>query len=129
MRISAWHKQPRLFTAAQMQQADLRAEGSGTPLYGLMRRAGGAVAREAPERFSHVSEWHVLCGPGNNGGDGWVTALELLRHGQPACVWELNAGRQLPAPARSEEHTSELQSRGHLVCRLLLEKNKRTTSE
>src|SRR5690625_6947369 len=28
-----------------------------------------------------------------------------------------------PAPHRSEEHTSELQSRGHLVCRLLLEKN------
>src|SRR5207253_9467480 len=27
-----------------------------------------------------------------------------------------------PAPERSEEHTSELQSRGHLVCRLLLEK-------
>src|SRR5690625_6968932 len=30
------------------------------------------------------------------------------------------------APARSEEHTSELQSRGHLVCRLLLEKKKNT---
>src|SRR5690625_6717829 len=29
---------------------------------------------------------------------------------------------------RSEEHTSELQSRGHLVCRLLLEKKKRTRS-
>src|SRR5437870_467694 len=29
---------------------------------------------------------------------------------------------------RSEEHTSELQSRGHLVCRLLLEKKKRTTT-
>src|SRR5215510_15479817 len=29
-------------------------------------------------------------------------------------------------PGRSEEHTSELQSRGHLVCRLLLEKKKRT---
>src|SRR5207253_10558647 len=29
------------------------------------------------------------------------------------------------APGRSEEHTSELQSRGHLVCRLLLEKKKR----
>src|SRR5439155_14907308 len=28
------------------------------------------------------------------------------------------------APSRSEEHTSELQSRGHLVCRLLLEKKK-----
>src|SRR2546422_4510274 len=31
--------------------------------------------------------------------------------------------------ARSEEHTSELQSRLHLVCRLLLEKKKRTTTE
>src|SRR5207253_8477884 len=30
--------------------------------------------------------------------------------------------RQISATARSEEHTSELQSRGHLVCRLLLEK-------
>src|SRR5690554_3846351 len=30
-----------------------------------------------------------------------------------------------PAPARSEEHTSELQSRPHLVCRLLLEKKKK----
>src|SRR5690625_5341571 len=32
-------------------------------------------------------------------------------------------------PVRSEEHTSELQSRGHLVCRLLLEKKKKTPSE
>src|SRR5207253_3548596 len=31
--------------------------------------------------------------------------------------------------ARSEEHTSELQSRGHLVCRLLLEKKKRTPTD
>src|SRR5690625_625665 len=30
----------------------------------------------------------------------------------------------ITAPSRSEEHTSELQSRGHLVCRLLLEKKK-----
>src|SRR2546422_3132243 len=34
-------------------------------------------------------------------------------------------GRQLPRLARSEEHTSELQSRLHLVCRLLLEKKKK----
>src|SRR5689334_23780998 len=32
------------------------------------------------------------------------------------------------APARSEEHTSELQSQFHLVCRLLLEKKKRTNT-
>src|SRR5207253_4795919 len=33
-------------------------------------------------------------------------------------------GNDRQAPLRSEEHTSELQSRGHLVCRLLLEKKK-----
>src|SRR2546421_6282330 len=33
-----------------------------------------------------------------------------------------------PRPARSEEHTSELQSRSDLVCRLLLEKKKKTTT-
>src|SRR2546429_2534935 len=35
------------------------------------------------------------------------------------------ASRTRPAPSRSEEHTSELQSRLHLVCRLLLEKKKK----
>src|SRR5207253_10665514 len=35
--------------------------------------------------------------------------------------------RAHPRLRRSEEHTSELQSRGHLVCRLLLEKKKRST--
>src|SRR2546429_5227335 len=35
-----------------------------------------------------------------------------------------DAGQRDPAPVRSEEHTSELQSRLHLVCRLLLEKKK-----
>src|SRR5439155_11120902 len=34
-------------------------------------------------------------------------------------------GRRTPGSWRSEEHTSELQSRGHLVCRLLLEKKKK----
>src|SRR3989442_7257745 len=36
--------------------------------------------------------------------------------------------RETATPVRSEEHTSELQSRPHLVCRLLLEKKKTTRS-
>src|SRR2546422_6774125 len=55
---------------------------------------------------------------------------------RPPCVWRSprrRAARRLPvsgggAGTRSEEHTSELQSRLHLVCRLLLEKKKETTS-
>src|SRR2546429_6253792 len=41
-------------------------------------------------------------------------------------VGNVNAVQILPIEHRSEEHTSELQSRLHLVCRLLLEKKKRT---
>src|SRR5690625_6545731 len=53
--------------------------------------------------------------------------------GEPARV-ERRSARRLGGPGadhvprRSEEHTSELQSRGHLVCRLLLEKKKNKTS-
>src|SRR5689334_24805440 len=40
-------------------------------------------------------------------------------------AWLLKPGESVPAPSgRSEEHTSELQSQFHLVCRLLLEKKK-----
>src|SRR2546422_1722325 len=41
---------------------------------------------------------------------------------------QANAVVRIMADARSEEHTSELQSRLHLVCRLLLEKKKNTTT-
>src|SRR2546422_1915138 len=47
--------------------------------------------------------------------------------GAPRPAWGPR-GRPPPAPERSEEHTSELQSRLHLVCRLLLEKKKKKRS-
>src|SRR5437870_11537299 len=51
----------------------------------------------------------------------------LDRSGIPLCAHGLHA-LDLLALERSEEHTSELQSRGHLVCRLLLEKKKKILS-
>src|SRR5256884_5949036 len=63
-------------------------------------------------------EFFALMGPS---GSGKTTLLNLI-----AGIDRPDAG----SVARSEEHTSELQSRLHLVCRLLLEKkNKRTASE
>src|SRR5207253_6504004 len=58
------------------------------------------------------SELQALAGPsaGPNGGQIYIDGF---------------TGGQLPPKSRSEEHTSELQSRGHLVCRLLLEKKKK----
>src|SRR5690348_18188677 len=62
----------------------------------------------------------VLCGKGNNGGDGMVIARQLYTRSRPAALHVV-----LLAAPRSEEHTSELQSPVHLVCRLLLEKKKK----
>src|SRR2546429_6250782 len=53
------------------------------------------------------------------------SALYSNRRRIVACVACLGGSGASP-PARSEEHTSELQSRLHLVCRLLLEKKKKT---
>src|SRR5215510_8282398 len=47
---------------------------------------------------------------------------DLLSRGGPLDAEERRAIERHPEVGRSEEHTSELQSRGHLVCRLLLEK-------
>src|SRR5690554_7252758 len=52
------------------------------------------------------------------GRDQWLQPL--LDQASPDCVPEI---------MRSEEHTSELQSRPHLVCRLLLEKKKKKTKK
>src|SRR5689334_24846255 len=64
----------------------------------------------------------------------WSPSAYLLPIGIGAAIWRLARGERptqffLPAlmllAARSEEHTSELQSQFHLVCRLLLEKKNR----
>src|SRR2546422_3104559 len=52
-------------------------------------------------------------------------AAASSRSQRPADVAHAEIVRQLGKPLRSEEHTSELQSRLHLVCRLLLEKKKK----
>src|SRR5690606_41254851 len=59
-----------------------------------------------------------------------LAALDRRRRASPqgaglGCLRRLHVGGR-PAHARSEEHTSELQSRENLVCRLLLEKKKST---
>src|SRR5262245_24098167 len=48
----------------------------------LMQRAGAAAARQIAQRLGMTSKTvAVICGGGNNGGDGYVCALELARRG------------------------------------------------
>src|SRR3712207_7517024 len=60
-------------------------------------------------------------------GDGPAVA-EVVFVGEAPGASEDKAGRPFVGSARSEEHTSELQSRQYLVCRLLLEKKKNTVN-
>ncbi|MFT0892589.1 NAD(P)H-hydrate dehydratase [Pseudochelatococcus sp. G4_1912] len=74
-----------LLTTSQMREADSRTIIAGTSGYTLMQRAGHAVAEWAA-RQAHASAQKdgvivVLCGPGNNGGDGFVAARVLAAKG------------------------------------------------
>ncbi|MEP0235422.1 NAD(P)H-hydrate dehydratase [Roseibium sp.] len=70
-----------LLTSAQMGQADRMAIASGTPGIVLMERAGGHVARVASEMCPPQGRIAIVCGPGNNGSDGFVAARHLHQAG------------------------------------------------
>jgi NAD(P)H-hydrate epimerase len=68
-----------VLTAAEMREADRRTiEEVGLPGAVLMENAGTAVARAVRERFPAARRPLILCGRGNNGGDGFVVARRLL---------------------------------------------------
>ncbi|MGQ0559581.1 MAG: NAD(P)H-hydrate dehydratase [Sphingosinicella sp.] len=65
-----------ILTAAEMRAAEAEAIAAGTPVESLMERAGLAAAR-AIRAYAGPMPALVLCGPGNNGGDGYVIARAL----------------------------------------------------
>ena len=69
-----------ILTAAEMRAAEEKAMAAGISVDALMERAGAAIA-EAVWRVAGGSEILVLCGPGNNGGDGYVAARLLKQRG------------------------------------------------
>jgi len=69
-----------VLTVEQMYAADRYAAAHGTSSLALMERAGIAVADEICKRWTPRA-CAVLCGPGNNGGDGYVVARHLAERG------------------------------------------------
>ncbi|MEX1008917.1 MAG: NAD(P)H-hydrate dehydratase [Acidimicrobiia bacterium] len=83
-----------VLTPEAMGRADQRTIEGGTPVAVLMERAGRAVAWEARRvaRGCYGRRAVVVCGKGNNGGDGLITAATLESWGMRAHVVELAAG-------------------------------------
>lgn len=98
----------RIHTVAEIAAADQAAIAAGTPGSELMERAGAAVVEAIVERFS-VRPVTVLCGPGNNGGDGYVVARLLKARGWPVEV------RALVPPETPDAQTAAAHWDGGLV--------------
>jgi ADP-dependent NAD(P)H-hydrate dehydratase / NAD(P)H-hydrate epimerase len=77
---------PELLTPAEMSLADRLAVEAGIPGIVLMERAGIAVAKEAARLARSRGRIVVICGPGGNGGDGFVAARLLAQWGYPVVL-------------------------------------------
>jgi hydroxyethylthiazole kinase-like uncharacterized protein yjeF len=108
-----------ILTAEAMRAAERRAIDGGTTVEELMERAGAALA-EAANRFAGPVPALVLCGPGNNGGDGYVAARLLAERGvkvrvaglaeprSDAAKWARSQWRGAVEPLSDETVSSEL---------------------
>ena len=101
-------------SAEEMTGADRKAQALGVPGIRLMEQAGTAVAAAARALAVATGRWGhgpilVLCGPGNNGGDGLVAARHLARHGA-AVVVVLVAGEARPTTPDAARNWDRLAS-------------------
>ena len=78
-----------IMTVAEMTAADRAAAEAGASTIVLMERAGRAVADVIRERYARCPTV-IWCGPGDNGGDGYVIARHLRRRGWPVRVEALS---------------------------------------
>jgi NAD(P)H-hydrate epimerase len=88
-----------LLTTAEMARADRLAVSYGVESLALMEKAGRAVADEAGRMVERGARVQVVCGPGNNGGDGFVAARHLRERGIEARVALLGSPDKLKGDA------------------------------
>ncbi len=95
--------QMRVLNAAQMREADRQTiDEIGIPSMVLMENAGRQVVAALEAAYDDLQDRHVavLCGPGNNGGDGFVVARTLHQRGVDVSIFVLVATSAIKGDAR-----------------------------
>lgn len=93
---------PKLYTAEQVRRLDSIAIGeAGIPGIELMSRAARAVFERAIAEFPESKRWLVLCGAGNNAGDGYLAACFAREAGVEVSVLVLTDPQKLAGDAAS----------------------------
>lgn len=90
-----------LLTPDAMAAVDAAAALSGIDSFGLMVKAGEAVAAAALRLYPGAMRYVVLCGPGNNGGDGYVAAGALAACGASVALHHLGDPARLTGDAQT----------------------------
>ena len=98
-----------ILTASAMAAGEQRAIDGGTSVEQLMERAGASLA-EAAYRFAGPRPALILCGPGNNGGDGYVAARHLAERGVPVRVAAVAEPRGDAAKAARSQWAGEVET-------------------
>jgi len=90
----------KIVTAAEMREIDrATSERFGVPSIHLMENAGSTVARFVLSDYPHAERVGVVCGKGNNGGDGFVVARKLIEAGRAVRVLLLCGPEELRGDA------------------------------
>ena len=97
----------RIVTAAQMKEIDRAGDAHGLPYLQMMENAGMAAYAELQRQFPQPGRLLVVCGKGNNGGDGFVIARAaakddwnvtvLLAEGEPKTADSITNYERLPS--------------------------------
>ncbi|MGI9233195.1 MAG: NAD(P)H-hydrate dehydratase [Woeseiaceae bacterium] len=89
-----------VYSVASVRELDRCAiEDHGIPGYTLMTRAGAMAVRGARQRFPGAERWQIICGAGNNGGDGYVVARLAAGDGVVVSVLSLVEPEKLTGDA------------------------------
>lgn len=92
----------KIVSAAEMREIDrVTSERFGVPSLKLMENAGTAVARFILSEYPQAERVGILCGKGNNGGDGFVVARKLVEAGRAVRVLLLSDPSELRGDAAS----------------------------